>query len=139
MKKIKTFFVSLLTIFLGVFSLFSCGGDEGVAGKYIFSYISTTVDGEPVLVNAGDEYNGQIFPKDLITVELKDDGNFLLKMKSFDGEEYSIEGTWEEGEDNSLTLTMEGTSSETALEATIEDGKITLDFFGDGLVTLEKE
>ncbi|MBQ8658257.1 MAG: hypothetical protein IJ506_03905 [Clostridia bacterium] len=134
MKKVKVFLVSLFALILGAFCFASCGGDEGVEGKYIFSYISTTVGGEPVIVNAGEEYNGVLFAEDFMTIEIDGNGEFSIEMKMPGEEALSQKGTWEEGEGNVVVLTVEGSSQ----EVTIEDGVLIFDIPTLGIVTLEK-
>lgn len=133
MKKCKLFFLSLLAVIFFAFGFTACG-DTGLAGTYKFSYVSTTVDGQTVLVYAGDEYEGKLFHEDLMQIVLKEDGTMTISIE-IDGVSESVTGTWEQGEGNVITLFEEGES----MEVTVEDGKITFDFYGQGIVTLEKD
>ena len=134
MNKIKAFFLSLLAVIFFAFGFTACG-DTGLAGTYKFSYLSTTVEGQTILVYAGDEYEGVVLDEDLITIVLKDDGTVKLSMNPPEGEAFTETGTWEQGEGNTVIFTID----EYPQEIIVEDGKITFDFYGQGLLTLEKD
>ncbi len=133
MKKIKIFFLSLWIMLVSAFCLASCG-EKGLAGTYKFSYLSTTVDGKIILVYAGDEYEGVVFSEDIMTITLKEDGTAELTIK-FDGKQESAQGFWEKGEGDVVLLSAGGDP----LEVQTGDGTLTIDFYGTGLLTLEKE
>ena len=116
-------------------TLAACGGG-GVAGTYKLASMSMAISpGEdPVVLEVGDEYMGEILSEDFYTLELKDDNTFTMHINVGSGEtSFSQEqdGTWEL-DGNKLSLTAEGET----VEGTLEDGTITMTMGGEGAPTI---
>ena len=138
MKKLKLFLLTILAVVLGTLGFVACGDNGGVEGTYNFSYISTTTsDGEPLLVYAGEKYEGVVVPEDLIEIKLQSGGKLTIKLiENFEtSEKITFKGSWEKGEGDILVFIIDNSPQ----EVTLKNGYLEFDFSGMGLLVLEKD
>lgn len=106
MKKIKSAFLSVLVLLVGLFCFAACGKAD-VAGTYRFSSMTMTQNGMEITLQAGEQFMGMItLNEDFVTLTLNEDGSMSMTLA---GE--TMSGTWAQGEGkNQITMTMEGES-----------------------------
>lgn len=116
MKKVKTFFVSLLAVMMVFFCFAGCGE----TGKY-----------EAVSYNLG-----------ALSIDVAEDNGSYVELKGGDvavvyikvsSMSWEGEGTWKKGDDGAVTITV----SDVTYNATIDGKTMTLDM-GIGSIKLEK-
>ncbi len=107
MKKIRVGFVTLFMVLMcvfGVLLLSACGGTT-----YHFVSARVETEGEIKEYEIGDELaNGLIARKNMITIQIKPDGNVVMKIQmAFFSEKRT--GTWEEieGDPNNLVFDID--------------------------------
>lgn len=104
MKKFGYFVLSLALAMACLCALVACGGK---AGTYKLSSMKVSVLGVSTEVKTGEEYEGETLSEDMFTIELKNDGAFVLKVSEDLGLTInSVEGTWKENEDDANKIEL---------------------------------
>lgn len=135
-KSFKAKAATLMMALVLVFSFAGCGGGKS---KAIGSYELETIEAEGMTINmedllslaAGAGVEG-VDEDTALTLEIKEDGKFVLDMTAFDAS-MSEEGTWEE-KDGKLTLTAD----DVPVEASLDGDTITIEEDGSKMVFKKK-
>lgn len=98
MKKFRAVLVTALVFLVSILCLVACGKEE----TYKFERMEMTIGETTTTIKAGDEYMGQTYGADTMTLTLKSGGKAVLKSG---GQEK--ECTWKES-DGKIDLTAEG-------------------------------
>ena len=135
-KSFKAKVATFMMVLVLALSFAGCGGGKS---KAIGSYKLETIEAEGMTINmedllslaAGAGVEG-VDEDTALTLEIKEDGKFVLDMTAFD-ESMSEEGTWEE-KDGKLTLTAD----EVPVEASLDGDTITIEEYGSKMVFKKK-
>lgn len=107
MKRFRAVLVTALMLLMGMLCLVACGGAE----TYKFESMEFTLGDYTTVVKVGDEYGGETYDADTITLTLKSGGKAVFKSG---GQEK--ECTWKEtdgkidvtAEEETITFTRDG-------------------------------
>ena len=132
MKKVKSLLITTIIAVCAAIACFAFAGckkdDTSLEGKYNFSSMTMTVQGETTTVKAGESYMGATINKDYAVLEIKEDGTFTLTAM---GQTQS--GTWKE-EEGTIKLTIDGQT----IDAKHEGKTLTLGITDGVTLTLSK-